>query len=92
MAKQKTYSESDQIGEEGQKLAALVVTQLGHIWHDRRIDHGIDGEIELVDQVGRGASNVHILVQSKATSRRFPGETEESFHFLIGDHAWTLPV
>lgn len=83
MAKQKTYSESDQIGEEGQKLAALVVTQLGHIWHDRRIDHGIDGEIELVDQIGRGASNVHILVQSKASSHSFPGETEDSFHFLL---------
>lgn len=83
MAKQKTYSENDQIGEEGQKLAALVVTQLGHIWHDRRIDHGIDGEIELVDPIGRGATNVHILAQSKATSKRFPGESEDSFHFLL---------
>lgn len=79
----KTYSESDQIGEEGQRLVALTVTQLGYIWHDRRVDLGIDGEIELVDPVRRSASNVHVLVQSKATAGRLPAETEDSFHFLL---------
>ena len=83
MALQKTYSESDQTGEEGQRLVALTVTQLGHIWHDRRVDHGVDGEIELVDPVRRSASNVHVLVQSKATARPLPGETESSFHFPL---------
>lgn len=83
MAPKKTYSESDQIGEEGQQLVGLTVTQLGHIWHPRRVDHGIDGEIELVDPMNRSATNVHVLVQSKATARRFPGETEDSFHFLL---------
>lgn len=83
MASQKTYSKSDQIGEEGQRLVALTVTRLGHIWHDRRIDHGVDGEIELVDPVRRSASNVHVLVQSKATAGRLPAETEDSFHFLL---------
>ena len=80
---QKTYSESDQIGEEGQRLVALTVTQLGHIWHDRRIDHGIDGQIELVDPLSRAASNIQVMVQSKATDREFPSETESSFHFLL---------
>lgn len=80
---QKTYSESDQIGEEGQKLVALTVTQLGHIWHDRRIDHGIDGQIELVEPLSRAASNIQVMVQSKATDRNFPSETESSFHFLL---------
>ena len=84
MDQQKTYSESDQIGEEGQRLVALTVTRLGHIWHDRRVDHGVDGEIELVDPVRRSVSNVHVLVQSKATAGRFPGETESSFHFRLG--------
>ena len=83
MALQKTYSESHQIGEEGQRLVALTVTRLGHIWHDRRVDHGVDGEIELVDPVGRSASNVHVMVQSKATVGSFPAETESSFHFLL---------
>ena len=31
MASQKTYSESKQIGDEGQRLLALTVTRLGHI-------------------------------------------------------------
>ena len=53
MALQKTYSESDQIGEEGQRLVTLTVTRLGHIWQDQRVDHGVDGEIELVDPLRR---------------------------------------
>lgn len=80
---QKTYSESDQIGEEGQKLVAFAVTQLGHIWHDRRIDHGIDGQIELVEPLARAASNIQVLVQCKATTSGFPSETESSFHILL---------
>ena len=74
---------SSQIGEEGQRLVALVVTRLGHIWHDRRVDHGVDGAIELVDPVARSVSNVHVMVQSKSTEGRFPGETEDSFHYLL---------
>jgi len=83
MALQKTYSRSSQIGEEGQRLIALVVTRLGHIWHDRRVDHGVDGAIELVDPVARSVSNVHVMVQSKSTEGRFPGETVDSFHYLL---------
>lgn len=83
MAFQKTYSRSSQIGEEGQRLVAWAVTRLGHIWHDRRIDLGVDGAIELVDPLARSASNVHVMVQSKATDGLFPGETESSFHLLL---------
>ena len=83
MAFQKTYSRSSQIGEEGQRLVALVVTRLGHIWHDRRVDHGVDGAIEFVDPLARSASNLHVMVQSKATDVPFPGETESSFHLLL---------
>ena len=60
MTQHKTYSQSDQISEEGQQLVELTVARLGHLWHDRRVDPGIDGEIELVDPVGRSASNVHV--------------------------------
>jgi len=83
MSMKKIYSKADQIGEEGQLLVGLTVTRLGHIWHSQRIDYGIDGQIELVDPHGRSASNVYVMVQSKATAGRFPGETEESFHFLL---------
>ena len=83
MRPQKTYSENDQIGEEGQKLVALTVTQLGHLWHDRRIDLGIDGQIELVDPLKRAASNIQVMVQIKATADRFPAETDTSFHILL---------
>ncbi|MCY4371262.1 MAG: DUF4365 domain-containing protein [bacterium] len=83
MAPQKTYSRSDQIGEEGQRFVALNVTRLGHIWHDRRIDHGVDGSIELVDPVVRSVSNVHLMVQNKTTEGRFAAETATSFHFLL---------
>lgn len=83
MAPQKIYSKSDQIGEEGHRLADLTVTRLGHIWHDRRIDHGVDASIELVDPIGRAVLNVHVMVQSKATEGVFAGETEDSFHILL---------
>ena len=57
------------------------VTAMGYIWHPRRVDHGIDGEIELVDQVHRRPLNRPILVQSKAR-QRFAGEDTESFHYV----------
>ena len=60
MALHETYSQSGQIGEEGQQLVGLTVARLGHLWHDRRVDLGIDGEIELVDPVAWSASNVHV--------------------------------
>jgi hypothetical protein len=81
MAKQ--YSRSQQIGDEGHTFAARIVTALGQTWHDRRVDHGIDGEIELVDPATRQPLNRLVLVQSKASNSSFPGETDTGFHFLI---------
>lgn len=83
MARHKTYTANQQTGEEGQTLAAATITGLGHIWHDRRIDHGIDAEIELVDPIDRRPLNAPVLVQSKAKAGPFPGETDTSFHFLV---------
>lgn len=83
MAKQ--YSRSQQIGDEGHTFAARIVTALGQTWHDRRVDHGIDGEIELIDPATRRPLNRLVLVQSKASNSPFPGETDAGFHFLISN-------
>ncbi len=81
----KQYSPSQQIGDEGHTFAARVVTALGQTWHDRRVDHGIDGEIELIDPATRHPLNRLVLVQSKASNSPFPSETETGFHFLISN-------
>jgi len=56
------------IGEGGVALIARRVNQMGYLWHDRRVDHGIDGEIELVAP-DSSALNLVVMVQSKATTR-----------------------
>jgi Domain of unknown function (DUF4365) len=53
---------------------------MGYLWHDRRVDHGIDGEIELVGPDGT-ALNLVVMVQSKATTRDLAYETEDSFQW-----------
>src|SRR5260370_14244976 len=53
---------------------------MGYLWHDRRVDHGIDGEIELVSPDGIPL-NIVVMVQSKARGRRFAYETDDSFQW-----------
>ena len=55
---------------------------MGFTWHERKTDAGIDGEIELRNPVTGEVANRLILIQSKASDRRFPGENDRSFHFL----------
>jgi hypothetical protein len=76
----KRYTKQADSGEGGINLIADRVREMGFIWHPRRIDHGIDGEIELVNAERQPLNRV-LLVQSKA-QRRFPGETERSFHYV----------
>jgi uncharacterized protein DUF4365 len=49
---------------------------MGFIFHPRRVDHGIDGHIDLVDPGTGALLNQVLLVQSKAQDRRFPFEDE----------------
>lgn len=56
---------------------------MGHLWHVRPRDFGIDGEIELVDSDSRVASGHQVLVQSKGSDKPFPGETDAAFHFVV---------
>jgi hypothetical protein len=55
---------------------------MGFVWHERNTDAGIDGEIELRNPVTGEVANRFILIQSKASNRRFSGENDRSFHFI----------
>lgn len=77
----KTYTKQSQTGEAGVALIGQIVTGMGFVWHPRRVDHGVDGEIELVDVVKRAPLNRVVFVQSKASTLPFPGEDEHGFHY-----------
>lgn len=68
------------IGEGGVGITARRVNEMGFLYHDRRVDHGIDGEIELVAADG-AALNAVVMVQSKASNRRHVFETADSFQW-----------
>jgi hypothetical protein len=68
------------IGEGGVAIIARRVNEMGFLYHDRRVDHGIDGEIELVAADG-AALNAVVMVQSKASNRRHVFETADSFQW-----------
>jgi len=80
----KRFTESARIGEAGMALIGMLVAEMGFIWHPRRVDHGIDGEIELVSPNGAALNRV-LLVQSKARERRFAGEDDSGFWWLCDE-------
>jgi len=67
-------------GEGGVAIIARRVNEMGYLWHDRRVDQQIDGEIELVSPDGIPL-NIVVMVQSKARGRRFAYETDDSFQW-----------
>jgi hypothetical protein len=77
----KRYTKQSESGEGGIALIGTRVTEMGFIWHPRRVDHGIDGEIELVDRDRRRPLNRTVSVQSKAR-QRFSGEDSRTFYFV----------
>jgi hypothetical protein len=77
----KTVTRQTIIGEEGINLIERRVLEMGHLFHPRRIDHGIDGHIDLVEPGTGRHLNQTILVQSKAHDRSFQQETGTSFVF-----------
>jgi len=78
----KKIDASAQIGDGGIALIHQQVNKMGFVWHERKTDAGIDGEIELHNPVTGEVANRLILIQSKARDRRFSGENERSFHFI----------
>lgn len=69
------------VGEAGIALIHKRVTEMGYLFHPRRVDHGIDGHIDLVEPGTREVLNLVLLVQSKASGLPFPYETETSFQY-----------
>jgi hypothetical protein len=94
----KKIDKSAHIGDAGIALIHTRVSAMGHVWHARALDAGIDGTIELRDPATGLVSNRHLLVQSKASDLSFAGETADKFHFIVDERDleyWlqaTLPV
>src|ERR1700733_824195 len=70
-------------GEGGIAMIADAVGRMKHIWHPGAgaIDFGIDGQIELRDPGSGVVQNVRIGVQSRATTSRWPAESDDGFHY-----------
>ena len=81
----KRYSTAAQREREGIALVGQIVTAMGHIWREKGVDHGVDGEIELVDE--GVATNRVLWVQSKAQGdgNPFPGENDSGFHWRANE-------
>ena len=76
---------SAHIGDAGIALIHTRVSAMGHVWRELGMDAGIDGSIELRDPKTGEVSGRHILVQSKASDRDFPGESPSKFHYICDD-------
>lgn len=81
----KKFTESQHKGHAGIGLIHMLISEMGHEWHDRVVDVGIDGSIELRDPSNGEMSNQHVMVQSKASDERFPGETDDGFWYLCDE-------
>jgi hypothetical protein len=79
----KKISLQDNIGDAGIALIHGRVAAMGHVWHERKTDAGIDGEIELRNAATGEVRNHILLVQSKASETDFSGETDDSFHYVV---------
>lgn len=81
MPQGKTVTPQTLVGEAGIALIHKRVTEMGYLFHPRRVDHGIDGHIDLVDPATRKVLNLVLLVQSKASGLPFSYETETTFQY-----------
>lgn len=81
-SRSKKFTESQHKGHAGIGLIHMLISEMGHEWHDRVVDVGIDGSIELRDPSTGLMSNRHVMVQSKASDDKFSGETDDGFWYL----------
>ncbi|TDX04035.1 DUF4365 domain-containing protein [Kribbella sp. VKM Ac-2566] len=81
----KKFDQSSQTGDEGIALIHTRVLQMQHVWHERRRDAGIDGQIEIRDPSTGEVANRFLYVQSKASNNPFPGESDVAFHYICDE-------
>jgi hypothetical protein len=82
----KKISKSALIGDQGIALIHRRAGQLGFVWtQGSNLDAGIDGLLEIRDDVSGVVTNSIIQVQSKATEGRFTAETDTTFEFLCDE-------
>lgn len=78
----KRIGRSDIIGEQGIALIRQIVLGMGFMFYETGgVEAGIDGIIELRDDVTGEVSNQILQVQGKATEQALAAETETSFEF-----------
>jgi hypothetical protein len=85
VARGKMVTRQTLVAEAGIALVHRRVTEMGYLFHPRRVDHGIDGHIDLVDPSTSEVLNVALLVQSKASGLPFPYETDDSFQYTCDE-------
>lgn len=83
--KPKKYSKYTLTGQKGVNLIERIVLDMGFVWHARTIDAGIDGMIELRNDITQEAHNFHILVQSKATEVAFVNDKGPTFEYTCDE-------
>lgn len=76
-------TKSQHIDHQAIALIDRRIAEMGHLWHERPRDFGIDGEIGLCDHATSTVTGRQLLVQSKGSERPFAGETETSFHYVV---------
>ena len=82
MSQGKKVTSQSLIGQSGINLIERIVQDMGYIWRPTPIyDVGIDGEIEIRDPTSGEMTNAIIKVQSKATTKQFQSETDNSFEY-----------
>jgi hypothetical protein len=77
----KKISHQDITGDRGIALIHSIVSGLGFIWNPTGLEAGIDGYIEIRDNVTGEMTNFIIQVQSKATDKDFQAETSDGFDY-----------
>lgn len=95
----KKISHSDIIGERGVAHVRKVVAAMGYLFYETGgVEAGIDGFIEIRDPDTGEVANQTIQFQSKATTKRLPGDSDDGFHWNCSDkdiHYWsfgTMPM
>lgn len=84
--RRKKILQSDITGERGVNLVQRIVLEMGFLWYPTGgVEAGIDGVIELRDDVTGEVTNSIIQVQSKATKGGFTAETNDGFTYLCSE-------